>query len=145
MIPLIPIAMQLAQFAPGIIKLLTGSDKAEEVAGKVIDVAKVITGANDPVEAVAAIQANPEKAMEFQLAMGAQKMEFERIYLLDTQDARARDVEIAKAGKNNWRANSMAGIACSIVLICLGTVVWATGLDEYAKATVSLILSLIHI
>lgn len=92
MIPLIPIAMQLAQFAPGIIKLLTGSDKAEEVAGKVVDVAKVITGTSDPVAAVAAIQANPEKAMEFQLAMGAQQIELEKIYLADVQNSRSMQV-----------------------------------------------------
>ena len=39
MAPLIPIAMQLAQYVPGIIKLL-GGDKAGEVAGKVVDVAR---------------------------------------------------------------------------------------------------------
>lgn len=140
MIPLIPIAMQLAQFAPGIIKLLTGSDKAEEVAGKVVDVAKVITGTSDPVAAVAAIQANPEKAMEFQLAMGAQQIEFEKIYLTDTQDARARDVELAKAGYRNSRANILAISAYTLVLLGLAIVVWSAEMDDFAKGTITLVV-----
>ena len=92
MIPLIPLAMQLAQFAPGIIKLLTGSDKAEEVAGKVVDVAQAITGTSDPAVAVAAIRADPQKAMEFQLAISAQQLELERIYLADVQSARTMQI-----------------------------------------------------
>ena len=92
MIPLIPIAMQLAQFAPSLIKLLSGSDKAEEVASKVIDVAKAITGTDDGAAAVAAIQADPQKMLEFQLAVSAQKIEWERMYLADVQNARAMQV-----------------------------------------------------
>jgi hypothetical protein len=92
MIPLIPLAMQLAQFAPGIIRLLTGSDKAEEVAGKVIDVAKVITGTDDGPAAVAAIQADPQKMLDFQLAYSAQKIEWERIYLADVQNSRSMQI-----------------------------------------------------
>ncbi len=92
MIPLIPIAMQLAQFAPGIIKLLSGSDKAEEVASKVIDVAKAITGTDSGPAAVAAIQADPQKMLDFQLAVGAQKIEWERMYLVDVQNARSMQV-----------------------------------------------------
>lgn len=92
MIPLIPIAMQLAQFAPGIIKLLSGSDKAEEVASKVVDVAKAITGTDNGAAAVVAIQADPQKMLDFQLAVSAQKIEWERMYLVDVQNARAMQV-----------------------------------------------------
>lgn len=92
MIPLIPIAMQLAQFAPGLIRLLSGSDKAEEVASKVIDVAKAITGTDSGTAAVAAIQADPQKMLDFQLAVSAQKIEWEQMYLADVQNARAMQV-----------------------------------------------------
>jgi hypothetical protein len=84
--------MQLAQFAPGIIKLLSGSDKAEEVASKVIDVAKAITGTGSGAAAVAAIQADPQKMLDFQLAVGAQQLDWERIYLADTQNSRGMQV-----------------------------------------------------
>lgn len=92
MVPLIPIAMQLAQFAPGIIKLLTGSDKAEEVAGKVVDVAKAVTGMSDAPAVVAAIQMDPAKAMEFHLAFAAHQGDLEKTYLADVQNARAMQV-----------------------------------------------------
>lgn len=140
MTPLIPIAMQLAQFAPGIIKLLTGSDKAEEVAGKVLDVARTVTSIEDPATVVHTIQTDPLKMMEFQLAMGAQQADFERMYLGDTQSARARDVELAKAGIKNHRANILAGAALLLVVVCLFIVIWSSAADDFAKATISLIL-----
>jgi hypothetical protein len=132
--------MQLAQFAPGIIKLLTGSGKAEEVAGKVIDVAKTVTGMQDGPAAVAAIQADPAKVMEFQLAFDAQQSDLERAYLGDTQSARARDVDLAKAGIHNYRANVLAGAALLLVVVCLLIVVWGSAMNDFAKATITLIL-----
>lgn len=140
MIPLIPIAMQLAQFAPGIIKLMTGSDKAEEVAGKVIDIARVVTGTDSGPTALAAIQADPAKVMEFQLAMSDRQQSFEQMYLTDTQDARARDVELAKAGLRNRRADALAAGSVALVIGCLVIVVWASSMDDFAKATITLIL-----
>ena len=139
MAPLIPIAMQLAQYAPALIKLLAG-DKAGEVTGKVIDVARAVTGIDDPKFAVEAIQMDPAKAAEFQLAIGAQQMQWEQIYLADTQSARARDVELAKAGIKNHRANVLAGAALLLVIVCLFIVIWNSGADDFAKATISLIL-----
>lgn len=123
MLPLIPIAMQLAQFAPGIIKLLTGSDKAEEVAGKVIDVAKAVTGTNSGSAAVAAVTASSEKAMEFQLAMADKQDDLEKAYLADVKDARDRDVKLAQAGKRNVRADIMVlldviGLIACLIVLC---------------------------
>lgn len=88
----ISIVMSLAQFAPGIIKLVTGSDKAGDVAGKVIDVAKAVTGAPDGAAALKAIQADPAKVLEFQQAMGAQQLDLERMFLADVQSARTMQV-----------------------------------------------------
>jgi hypothetical protein len=119
MLPLIPVAMQLAQFAPGIIKLLTGSDKAEEVAGKVVDVAKTITGMDNGTAAVVAIQADPAKVMEFQLAFAAQQGDMEKAYLVDVQSARTRDVELHKAGFNNRRADVMVALDVAGLISCL--------------------------
>lgn len=84
----ITIAMGLAQFAPGIIKLITGSDKAADVADKVIGVAKAVTGTSDGPTALAAVQADPAKVMEFQQAMAAQQADLEKAYLADVQGAR---------------------------------------------------------
>lgn len=88
----ISILMALSQFAPGIIKLVTGSDKAGDVAGKVIDVAKAVTGAPTGQAALAAIQTDPVKMLEFQQAMGAQQLDLERMFLGDVQSARTMQI-----------------------------------------------------
>lgn len=66
--PLIPIAMALAQFAPMIAGWLGGS-KAEEVAGKVVGIAQAVTGQSAPDAAIAALQADPNLAFQFQKAV----------------------------------------------------------------------------
>lgn len=135
----VSIALALANFAPSLIKLITGSDKAADVAGKVIDVAKVVTGTSTGAEALAAVQVDPEKARSFQLAVSAQEMDWQRMYLTDTQDARKRDIELTKGGNPNYRANVMAALAGMTVLVCLMVTVWNSDMDDFAKATLTLI------
>lgn len=84
----ITIAMGLAQFAPGIIKLLSGSDRAADVAAHVVGVAQAITGAPDGPAALQALQADPGKVLDFQQAMAAQQIDLEKAYLADRADAR---------------------------------------------------------
>lgn len=50
-----------------------GCDKAADVAGKVIDVAKAVTGASSGETALATLQADPNKLLEFRIAVGAQQ------------------------------------------------------------------------
>lgn len=138
--PLIPIAMALGQFAPWIVKMLTGSDKAEDIAEHVVGIAQTITGEVSPDAALAAIKADPNKVLEFQQAINAQKADIEKAYLLDTQNARARDMAYVAAGRINERANVLAGAALLLVLICLAVVIWMGDLNEYAKGGISLIL-----
>lgn len=138
--PLIPIAMALAQFAPGIIKLLTGSEKAEEVASQVVGIAQTVTGTGTPEEALAAIKADPNKVLEFQQAMSAQQVDLEKAYLADVASARERDVELAKAGQANHRANILVAAAILLVIGCLVVVVWQTDANDFVKATITLIL-----
>lgn len=119
----ISIAMGLAQFAPGIIKLITGSDKAADVADKVISVAKAVTGTDDGPAALAAIQADPGKVLDFQQAMGAQQADLEKAYLAGVQSARDRDVDLAKLGRHNVRADVMVlldavGLIACLVVLC---------------------------
>lgn len=131
--PLIPIAMALAQFAPAIIKLLTGSDRAEEVAGKVVDIAQAVTGEERPDLAVAAIQADPAKVLEFQQAIAAQQLELEKTYLADMADARARDIAVRQAsGGHNFRADILAFLAVAGLVICVWFIARDTSLPERA-------------
>jgi hypothetical protein len=139
MAPLIPLVMKLAPFVPGILRLITGNEKAGTVAGHVLDIAQVVTGTKTPEAAVEAIQADPSKQMDFQLAMADRQQALENMYLLDVQSARERDVDLAKAGQLNHRANALAGGAGLLVIGCLVIVVWATAMDDFAKATITLI------
>jgi len=83
------IAMALGQFVPGILKLFGGSDKTVDIANHVVGVAQAITGTGTPQEAMAVLQADPNKVLEFQQAMGAQQADMEKAYLADTGNARA--------------------------------------------------------
>lgn len=149
---LVPLAMQLGQFVPSILKLMTGSDKVEEIAGKVVDVARAVTGIADPKFAVEAIQTDPSKMMEFQLAMGAQQGAFEQMYLTDRQDARKRDVEFIHAGKRNVRADIMVLLDVIGLIACLAVLCFyrdripgeAVGLISTVAATFGLCLRDAH-
>lgn len=82
------IGMALANLAPGLLKIFTGSDKAEEVAEKVVDIAKTVTGVDTGEQALEEIRANPDKLLDFRQAIAAQQVELERMYLEDVADAR---------------------------------------------------------
>lgn len=116
----ITIAMALGQFAPSIIKLITGSDKAAEVADKVVDIAKTVTGADTGEAALASISADPNKVLEFRMAVLNQEGDLAKAYLADVADARNRDIEVRKlAGGQNFRAD-LAVLAVIVGLIaCL--------------------------
>jgi hypothetical protein len=124
MAPMIPIAMQLAQFAPGIIKLLTGSEKVGHAAEKVVGIAQALTGNGTPEGAVSAIMADPGKVLEFQQAMAAQQADLEKEYLVGIKDARSRDVELHKAGFSNHRANVMVALDAAGLVACLAVLVF---------------------
>ena len=75
----ITVAMGLAQFAPQIIKWITGSDKAVEVAEKAIEIAKTVTGADTPDKALEALKSNPDAVLAYQKAILDNQLELERI------------------------------------------------------------------
>lgn len=120
----ITIAMALAQFAPSLIKLITGSDKVADVAGKVIDIARNVTGANTGEAAIAILQADPNKVLDFRQAVGAQQLDLERAYLADRSDARAHDTEVRKlGGGRNLRADLAVLAVVAGLISCLGVMV----------------------
>ncbi len=93
MIDPISIALTLAgQFAPGIIKHFTKSETAGDVAGKVIDIAKSVTGKGTPEEALATMQVDPVAALAFQQSVMNNESDLEKAYIGDRQDARKMQV-----------------------------------------------------
>ncbi|MBR8085167.1 hypothetical protein KDX23_20715 [Burkholderia vietnamiensis] len=79
---MIPIALALAELAGNLAPTIAGwlgGPKAQDVATKVVDVAKVVTGQPTGDAALAAIQADPQLAMQFQKAMLDGQVEMARI------------------------------------------------------------------
>lgn len=65
---MLPIAMALLQFAPTLAGLF-GGPKAEDVAAHVVGIAKTVTGQSAPEAALAALQSDPNLALQFQKAV----------------------------------------------------------------------------
>ena len=94
MAPLIPLAISLAaEYVPEIIKYFGGS-KSADVAGKVLDIAKQVTGL-EPDDAAKAIALDPNLALQFKQAVLSNELEIRRLALAeqtlfvgDVQDAR---------------------------------------------------------
>lgn len=100
MAPLIPIAIEIAsQFAPGIVKAITGSNKAADVAGKVINIAQTVTGTDTPEAAKEVLKADPAKLLEFHHHMADIELEEERQRYADIASARA--MQIAALGQED--------------------------------------------
>ena len=88
MIPLVPLALKIAAVAaPSLVRLLTGSERAEATAQRVVDVTAAVTGAPDPEAAVAAVAADPSTAARLtealrQLELDLYREETERLRLV---------------------------------------------------------------
>lgn len=104
MIDPISIAFGLAKFAPTIAGWL-GGDDAEDVAKKAVDIAREVTGRDDPEEAVSALERDPNLALEYRKAVLNQKMEFEKLAVADRNSARQREI-----ATEDWTPRVLAGI-----------------------------------
>ena len=95
----ISIAMGLAQFAPQLIKWLSGSDKAADVAQKAIDIAETVTGKQGQ-EALEAIKADAGLQFQYRQAVLAQRVELEK---LATEEVKAvNETMRAEAAAEHW-------------------------------------------
>ena len=116
------LALSLAQFAPSLLRYFGVGEKSVAVAERVVGLAQEVTGAPSGEAALEALRQNATLAQEFNLAALKMDGELEQAYLADRQDARKRDVELAKAGYRNHRADWMVAldvvglIACLVVL-----------------------------
>lgn len=127
----ITIAMGLAQFAPQIIKWVSGSDKAAEAAGKVIEIAQTVTG-KQGTDAIDALRLDPELAVKFRDSVLAREADLDKAYLVDRQSARDRDVKLAQAGRYNWRADVLAVLAVGGLVVCMWFIAKDSGMPERA-------------
>lgn len=121
----ITIAMGLAQFAPQLIKWISGSDKAADVAQKAVDVAETVTGKKG-TEALDAIKADPALQLQYRQAVLNQQVEFEKLAVENAKDINA--TMRAEAAAEHWPSYSWRpaiGFAVAIDLVLCGLTVFA--------------------
>ncbi len=116
--PIIAAALGLAEFAPIIARWL-GGDQAQSVATQVVDMAKRITSAEDPIEAIKSLKENTLQVAEFQKEVLKIETELELGFLNDRQNARNRDIALAQVGRHNMRADIMVISAAVGLVMCL--------------------------
>jgi len=96
----ITLAMSLAQFVPQIAKWVTGSDKAEQVAQKAIDIAQTVTGKPSGDDAIKALQTDPALVLQYRQAVLAQEVSFQQ---LAVQNASEINLTMrAEAATEHW-------------------------------------------
>lgn len=82
----------LVGYAPELVKWLTGSDKAEKVAGVAVEIAKKVTGTATGEEAVVALGNDPQLIHEYRKQVLQNEVEFDKALLADRQDARKMQI-----------------------------------------------------
>jgi hypothetical protein len=119
--PIVQLALALAQFAPQIMRFFGAGEASATVAQKVVDVAATVTGTKDPAEILAKLKADQALAGQLQMKLLEIDEDLEKLCLADRQDARARDIEIRKlTGGQNRRADIMIVCDWLGLLACLG-------------------------
>ena len=80
-LPLLALAAKLLPFVSMVPEVLRafGSSKSADAAEKIVGVAKVITGKDDPEEAVEAVIKDPAMQLELQKVLSAERLEFAKI------------------------------------------------------------------
>ena len=121
--PLFAAAMGLAEFAPAIMRWLSGED-AEKVASDIVNSARRIAGKDDPSELMNHFRTDPTALLQFQKDMLSLETERELAYLKDRQGARERDVLLAQAGHRNYRADVMVISAAVGMIMCLASLAY---------------------
>lgn len=86
-LPLIPIVSALTSIVPSIAGWI-GGDKAEDAANHVADIARKVTGQNDPSKAVDAILADESLKFQFMVQIENNRRALDEAYLKDRQHAR---------------------------------------------------------
>ncbi len=137
--PVIASALSLAQFAPVIARWLSGN-QAEQMAEEVVNIARKITGHNDPLQIVQVLKEDAALIRDFQKAILEIETQFELALLQDRQQARRRDIAFVQSGTRNTRADIMVIAAAIGLIMCLGSLaLYAQKLPGEATGIISTI------
>jgi hypothetical protein len=136
---LFPFAYALAEFSPLLGRWL-GGEQGEKVAKHAVEVAQSLTGAKNPQDVLESLKKDPKLLLEFQHSLLRLDHELELASYKDREDARARDIAIAQAGRNNLRADIMVIAAAFGLIACLLTMtLFRTSLPGEAVGIISTI------
>lgn len=94
----ITVALALAQYAPSLIKWLTGNEHAENVAKTVVDVASKITGAATAEGSLELIKTDPKLAAEFADKIQQREADLQLAYFADVDSARRMQIAALAQG-----------------------------------------------
>lgn len=140
MAPLIPIALQLAQYAPSLMRFFGANDSNVNTAQKVVSIAQTVTGAGSPEDAINMLQMDQAKRYEFNLKVLENEIALRESYRKDVESARQRDMLFIQKGSRNYRADFMFFLAV-LVIIGIAAAIWnSPDLNEYTKGIATLIL-----
>lgn len=134
------VARGLTDFVPGLVRWI-GGDKAGDVADKAVAVAREVTGAERPEDALTAIQQNPELQIKLQQAMApiiVAEYEAETVRLQEIHQTYRGDVLSDDEYVRRWRpywgymtAKAWVIQICTLLLVVVGAVIAAMrGEDE---------------
>lgn len=125
MIPLlVPIGLALIrELAPQIVGMVTGSERAEQIAGDVVEAVGAATGqtirtAGEAEAAMAALAADPELLAQVRLRMLDIAAAEHDAVMKDRASARERDVAVRGLAPN-WRANIMLIAVTAGLVLCV--------------------------
>lgn len=135
----ISVAFGLAQFAPQVIKWITGSDKAADAATAVVEIAETVTGRKGS-DALDALKADPALVLQFRQSVMAQEADLDKAYVADRADARKRDAVFITAGTRNYRADFMFFLAVAMIAALVWLVWKDPSINEYMKGIFTLVL-----
>ena len=142
-VPILPIVLALAQFAPSVMRYFGAGAASESVAERVAEMAQTVTGARTPEEAIAAITASAEMQTRFRLAVLAADGELERAYLSDRASARDRDREYVRAGRYNYRADILALLSVGGLLVCVWLIARDAGMPQRAIDAILIVIGVL--
>lgn len=95
---------------------LIAGDKGEAVAGRVVDVAKLVTGKPDGKQALEQVKADREQQLRLEEALIDREAELAQLAQQDRADARSLQVETLKADRG-WLANNFLYLMTTLLLL----------------------------
>lgn len=124
--PLFPVAYAFAELAPSILKWfdndgmkLHKKSGGYEVASKIVDIAKKVTGLKEPQSALETLKSDPRLLLQFQQTIANYERTLTEAEYKDRSDARLRDIQMMSLGRTNLRADVMVVSAAFGLITCL--------------------------